>query len=95
MHWRGLEAPRHLHVFSEGALTGLLNAAGFVVERAEASALSRAWVACTSRNAAAGRTGAGARRYPLLRRIAALLPTGGEAAGGRSGDELVVVATRL
>jgi len=94
MHWRGLEAPRHLHVFSEGALTGMLNAAGFVVERVESSALSRAWVACTSRNAAAGRTGAEARRYPLRRRLAALWPNGGEGADDRTGDELIVLATR-
>jgi len=94
MHWRGLEAPRHLHLFSGAALTGLLNAAGFVVERVETNTLSGAWIARTSRNAAAGRTGAVARRSTAWERIAAALRIGAGPTGDRSGDELVVVATR-
>jgi SAM-dependent methyltransferase len=88
MHWRGLEAPRHLHLFSGAALKRLLAAAGFAAARVETSALSGAWIERASRAAASAHTEARAGWWgdpdPLRE-------------GGASrwaGDDLVVVATR-
>lgn len=89
MHWRGLEAPRHLHLFSGAALKRLLAAAGFAAARVETSALSGAWIERTSRSAASGHTGARARRCDVLDRL-----RGGAGADRWAGDDLVVVATR-
>ncbi|AOG01999.1 methyltransferase domain protein [Blastomonas sp. RAC04] len=51
--WRGVEAPRHLHIFTQASLSRLLQANGFVIETGRCSARSRAWTDAVSGEAAA------------------------------------------
>lgn len=52
-YWRGVEAPRHLHIFTLASLRRLLEANGFVIETGRCSARSRAWTDAVSGEAAA------------------------------------------
>lgn len=52
--WRGLEAPRHLNLFTVPALQRLLVEAGFTVELCRSSARSAHWMECVSSGSAPG-----------------------------------------
>jgi predicted SAM-dependent methyltransferase len=93
-HWRGLEPPRHLTVFSARALQGLLETAGFTqVKFVATQPLARRMFA----ESMAIRASA-ARPYPVFARVAvrAVGPLADGVAGlmPQLGEELVVTATR-
>jgi len=95
--WRGLEPPRHLHVFSVGALTSCAERVGLVVSEVRTSArLVRGiwWVSQSSRYQA------GRRKRPP--RIGAYLESWGmslvedamRASDPRSSEEIILIATK-
>ncbi len=93
--WRGLEPPRHLQVFTLGALTGLVGASGLRVRVARTSFRGANFLFLMSRELQAAP--APLRRTPALKLWAKLLQLreGLALARGRPvGEELVVVAER-
>jgi SAM-dependent methyltransferase len=93
-HWRGLEVPRHLTIFTMQALVAAINDAGFVIESARSSARGGAWN--DSESQAIGRgvsTDSIFRRHvhasSVFRKQRITISHGEEI-----GDELVVIARR-
>ncbi len=90
-HWRGLEPPRHVHVFTRQALERLVRAAGLRALELRTSARLAAFMHAESRRiageAGASTTDATARRF--AREEKARL-----AADPWAGEELVLVAAR-
>lgn len=67
-HWRGLEPPRHFHIFSEPTLKRCLQSAGLEVESVQSYSRMAQWIYSQSRNIELTR-GASSRtagRFPLI-----------------------------
>lgn len=93
-HWRGLEVPRHLTIFTLNALIKTVRDAGFLVECARSSARSGAWNDGESQYvqtgiAQKGVIGRYVRADAMFRQQTAAI-----ARGEQIGDELIVVARR-
>jgi len=87
-HWRGLEVPRHLHLFTPQSLAAMARAAGLAA-RVRTSARSAAWMYAVSAQLRAGRPSDSALTAGLGTKIAAVAfqLTG-------AGEELVMTARR-
>jgi 2-polyprenyl-3-methyl-5-hydroxy-6-metoxy-1,4-benzoquinol methylase len=95
-HWLGLETPRHLQVFTPGALTRLLAMSGFRPERVRTDAVAAAnWMVASRwrRDAeVAGRPAplpTASTRVPLGLLALARIESVGTALGASWGDELI------
>jgi len=91
--WRGLEPPRHLHIFTPGALAGLARGAGFADPRVDTS--SRLAASMYIQSAMVRKDGKMAPRAPLKLKIGAMLAHyaayGFRILSRKSGEELVFV----
>jgi 2-polyprenyl-3-methyl-5-hydroxy-6-metoxy-1,4-benzoquinol methylase len=98
--WRGLEVPRHLHVFTVGTLSALVAQAGFDIVRALTSARAARAFFVSSRMLSGGRGDAHDRTLaaPLSDRISALAFQAVEdalrAVAPEVGEEVLVVAEK-
>lgn len=97
-HWRGLEIPRHLQIFTPAALARLARNAGYEVERCGSSGRGGAIMVKSYRLWRGGAGAAGVERLGKLNRLAAELlgfVTGLLAACGlAAGDEIVLIARK-
>lgn len=81
-YWRGLEAPRHLHIFTLPSLVTLVEQNGFTVEFARTSARSRAWTNSVSGAMAQKMGGASVAQANV-------------APEAHDGEEIIIVARRV
>lgn len=88
--WRGLEPPRHLQVFSPGALRTLVGRAGLAIASLESRALGAAFASAESRRI---RGEAGARIGDATARAFAREEAASLANDPWAGEELLLVAT--
>lgn len=94
-HWRGLEAPRHLSVFSPASLAQAVRRAGYTLQRV--FTLSAMAPLLTAQSAHAARSAGAARHRPLAHpaagRVVELLESLPWISSG-AGEEAAVIATR-
>ncbi|MDE1894806.1 MAG: class I SAM-dependent methyltransferase [Xanthomonadaceae bacterium] len=78
VHWRGLETPRHLVIFSRSALLGMLRAAGFVAIEHKRRTAVRKSMDLASLRLRAGKSPYGREpaRLPLISRLRLWRPAG-------------------
>ena len=91
-HWRGLEAPRHLHVFSRRSLRRMLAAEGFELERLETNARGAAHGYAQSHRARSETTPAWLRS--ALAHVHSVRVQGRTSIDPDAGDELLAVARK-
>lgn len=93
-HWRGLEAPRHLTIFTLNALVKTVQDTGFLIECARSSARSGAWNDGESQRVQIDVTPKRVLRSHLRADTMFRQQSAAISRGEQIGDELLVVARR-